>query len=120
MRPLVEGELDLEGLVGDDHRAPGSARQLVLQDQEVLAELGLSAGVVKENITLRGIGVNALAPGTRLRVGDVVIEITKECRPCERMDEIRPGLRDELVGRRGACARVIEPGVLRVGDRQAW
>jgi MOSC domain-containing protein YiiM len=72
---------------------------------------------VKENITTSGIALMALAPGTRLRLGDQgVVEITKPCSPCSRMDEIRAGLRDELAGRRGMLARVVAGGTARRGD----
>jgi MOSC domain-containing protein YiiM len=32
------------------------------------------------------------------------------------MDEIRPGLREELNGRRGVLATVLNGGTLKVGD----
>ncbi len=39
-----------------------------------------------------------------------------ENEPCERMEAIRPGLRQELKGRRGMLARIVEGGTVRVGD----
>jgi MOSC domain-containing protein YiiM len=107
---------DMDGLLGDAHRAPGSIRQVLLEDVETLEALGLQPGRVKENVTLRGVGVNELPAGTRLTFGDVTLEITKECAPCDRMEEIRSGLKVELVGRRGVYARVTAPGRVRVGD----
>lgn len=104
------------GLEGDRHAQAGVARQVLLMDEETLAAFGLGAGVVKENITTRGIPLNTLEPGTRLRIGGAVIELTKSCTPCGRMDEIRPGLREALQGQRGMLARVIESGTLQVGD----
>ncbi len=104
------------GLEGDRHAQAGVQRQVLLMDEETLTAFGLSAGVVKENITTRGIPLYALEPGTRLRIGEALIELTKSCTPCSRMDEIRPGLRDALQGQRGMLARVIEGGTLRVGD----
>jgi len=47
---------------------------------------------------------------------DVVVEITQFCAPCERMDEIRPGLREELLEQRGMLSTVISGGVVNVGD----
>jgi MOSC domain-containing protein YiiM len=38
------------------------------------------------------------------------------CDPCERMEEIRHGLQQELEGRRGMLARVIKTGDVTVGD----
>ena len=107
---------DDEGIEGDEHRSPESIRQVLLEDREVLEALDLSPGEVKENVTVEGVGVNGLAPGTRLALGDVVLEVTKECGPCSRMEEIRDGLQAALQGKRGTLARVITPGFVRVGD----
>ena len=104
------------GLEGDRHGQSGGARQVLLMDEETLSTFGLGAGMVKENITTRGIDLKTLAPGTRLVIGSAVLELTKSCTPCSRMDEIRPGLREALEGQRGMLARVVEGGILRVGD----
>ena len=116
MRPLEESELRDGGIPGDAHFAPGSLRQLLLIEAETLAELGVETGAVKENITVEGLTLMGLPAGTRLEVGQAELEITKECEPCSRMDEIRDGLKAELVGRRGMMARVTRPGVVRRGD----
>ena len=61
----------------------------------------------------------ALTTGQRLRLGEAVLEVTVPCDPCERMDELRPGLRTEIDGRRGMLARVVGSGVVRTGDAVA-
>ena len=104
------------GLEGDQHAKRGSTRKVLFMDEETLTAFGLSAGRVRENITTRGIELKTLAPGTRLRVGSAVFEITKSCTPCEFINDLRPGLRAEMEGQRGMLARVIEGGELRVGD----
>lgn len=57
-------------------------------------------------------------PGTRLRIGDVVLEITQECDPCSRMEELAEGLKAALTPdwRGGALARVIAGGEIAIGD----
>jgi MOSC domain-containing protein YiiM len=104
------------GLKGDIHAMGESTRQVLLLDQETLHALGLTPGQVKENITTEGIAVAQLKPGQRLRVGSTVLQITRACSPCSRMDEIRPGLQAQLRGRRGVLARVLEGGKISVGD----
>jgi MOSC domain-containing protein YiiM len=105
------------GLQGDGHAASGSRRQVLLIDKETLTVLGLVPGVVKENITTRGINLAALAAEQRLRLGaSVILEITKPCAPCSRMEEIRPGLQSQLQDRRGLLARVRAGGLIKVGD----
>lgn len=56
--------------------------------------------------------------GARLRIGEVVLEITQECDPCSRMEEIEPGLKAALTPdwRGGALAKVIAGGEIAVGD----
>lgn len=59
-------------------------------------------------------------PGTRIRIGaDVVLEITCETEPCERMEALATGLRAALTPdwRGGALTKVIAPGTIAVGDR---
>ena len=57
--------------------------------------------------------------GARLRIGsEVLVEITQECAPCERMEALHPGLRAALEPdwRAGARARVLRGGEVAVGD----
>ena len=57
--------------------------------------------------------------GVRVRIGaDVVLEITRECDPCERMEALAEGLRAAMTPdwRGGACAMVISGGRIAVGD----
>ena len=104
------------GLEGDRHVKRGSRRQVLMVEQETLDELGLAPGAIREQVTVRGLGLYGLAPGTRLRVGDALFEVADPCDPCERMEELRPGLRRALQGRRGRFVRVIEAGSFAVGD----
>jgi MOSC domain-containing protein YiiM len=113
---MTEAEFASDGVVGDYHRGRADAEPVLLQDHEALQDLNLAPGGVMENVTVRGATVNGLPPGTRVVLGGVILEVTRESRPCARMDEVRPGLRAELRGRRGTYARVVEPGVVTVGD----
>jgi len=56
--------------------------------------------------------------GMRLRVGAALFEITGECDPCSRMEEVAPGLMAALTPdwRGGRTMRVIEAGEIAVGD----
>jgi MOSC domain-containing protein YiiM len=105
------------GLDGDKHAEPKSNRQVLLADKEALDAVEVTPGTIKENLTVEGLNVMGLPVGTRLRLGDrALLEITKVCEPCFRMDEIRLGLKEELVGRRGMVSRVIQGGTIRLGD----
>jgi len=105
------------GLRGDRHAIAESNRQVLLIEEETLRDLKLSPGQVKENITTRGIRLMDLEQGQRIQVGDkAVLEVTKPCTPCGRMDEIRTGLQSQLAGRRGILARAFRGGFVKVGD----
>src|ERR1700694_3679310 len=111
---VIEGQ----GLEGDKHAGGAPDRQVLLADKEALDAVNVQPGTIKENLTVEGLNVMELPPGSRLRLGaSAVLEITKVCEPCFRMDEIRMGLKDELLGRRGMVARVIKGGAVRGGER---
>lgn len=105
------------GLAGCAHGRPRSRRQVLLMDLETLEQMGIPAGAVKENVTTRGLAVQGLKGGQRVRVGEALLQVAAPCEPCWRMDEIRQGLQQELRGRRGVLCRVIEGGRIRRGDR---
>jgi MOSC domain-containing protein YiiM len=104
------------GLEGDRHSKAGNRRALLLMDHEVLEHIGLAAGAVREQITVKGLDLPKLVFGTRLSVGGAVLEVGAPCAPCERMNEIRSGLLVELEGRRGRFVRVVRGGSIAVGD----
>ena len=105
------------GLLGCRHSKPGTERAVLILEFETLQVLELAPGVVKENITTRGIELRSLQPGAQLRIGETaILEVTGPCAPCGRMDEIRAGLQAELQGRRGINTRVQVGGKLRLGD----
>jgi MOSC domain-containing protein YiiM len=85
-------------------------------DRETLDALELSPGMIRENITTEGLNVNGLKEGESLRIGEVQLEVTMACTPCGQMDDLRPGLRREIQGRRGMLCRVVKGGVIRPGD----
>ena len=110
---LVEGV----GIDGDKHASAASKRQVLLADKEALDAVAVLPGTIKENVTVEGVDVMRLPTGTRVRLGSsAVLEITAICEPCFRMDEIRDGLRAELEGRRGMVSRVVQGGIISVGD----
>jgi MOSC domain-containing protein YiiM len=108
--------LEGHGLEGCAHARPDTKRQVLFASQDHIDAVGVEPGAIRENFTVSGADVQGWAPGQRLGVGGAVFEVTMECEPCERMDELRPGLRAELEGRRGVLAKVVETGEVAVGD----
>jgi MOSC domain-containing protein YiiM len=108
--------LEGHGLEGCAHARAGTKRQVLFASKEHLDTVGVDPGRIRENFTVEGADVHTWPIGQRLRAGDATFEITMVCDPCERMDAIRPGLQQELVGRRGMLARVIATGEVAAGD----
>ena len=109
-----------EGIDGDRHASSRKERQgyqVLLINLGVLNDLGLKAGMIKENITIDGVDLMTMEAGDLLYLGDdVILELNKPCAPCSRMEEIRVGLSEELAGKRGMLASVKNGGVVNIGD----
>lgn len=110
------------GLEGDRHagREEGK-RQVLLAEAGDLRDLGLDPGDLREQVTLDLPGLMSLDEGTRLRVGEAVLELTGVCEPCTHIGEHigakdPEALRRRLVGRRGMLARVVGEGPIRRED----
>jgi MOSC domain-containing protein YiiM len=104
-----------QGLEGCAHANPPK-REVLFVSKEHLDSVGVEPGAIRENLTVEGEDVQQWPIGQRVRAGRAVVEITMVCDPCHRMDELRPGLRAELDGRRGMLARVVEGGEVALGD----
>jgi MOSC domain-containing protein YiiM len=125
LRAVEEAEARVDrGLTGD-HRAarPGSPRQVTLIQREhlnVIANLlrrdSIPPGFTRRNLVVSGVNLLALK-GERFRVGEVLLEGTGPCEPCSRMeDNLGAGGYNAMRGHGGITARVLEGGVLRIGD----
>ncbi len=108
------------GIEGDNHAAsegPRRFRQILLMDEETLEGFGLVPGQIRENITISGIDISALQRGQKVALGgQVVLEITGDCAPCQFIDDIRDGMRAEMEGKRGVLAFVANGGTIKKGD----
>lgn len=114
-----------QGLIGDRWSGkPNGARQVTLIAEEDLAAiasfLGLDAidpGELRRNIVVRGVNLAALK-NARFSLGEAVLEWTGEAHPCSRMEEtFGPGGYNAVRGRGGITARVLQDGLVRIGDR---
>jgi MOSC domain-containing protein YiiM len=104
------------GLEGCAHARPQGRRQVLLMDRETLDAFELVAGIVRENVTTEGLDVNGLAIGQRLQIGEVELQVSAVCDPCEQIEALRPRLQAAMQGRRGMLCKVVRGGLLRRGD----
>lgn len=114
---VVEGK----GLRSD--RYFGTRRQVTIvatgELDAAASELGLPGvpdGATRRNIT---VDLPALprAHGSRLEIGEVVLEVWRDCAPCEVMETaVATGAREALKRRAGVSATVARGGRIRRGD----
>jgi len=110
------------GLEGDSH-VDREKRGVVVLDRSTNDALGLAAGDLREQITVDGMPeLNALAVGTRLRIGGITLRVNGPCEPCTHIGEMN-GVADprefqaKLEGRRGLiCTVLAADGPVHVGD----
>ena len=114
----------LEGMVGDRWQGrPGGNRQVTLITEESVWAIGRFLGGrtvapqdLRRNIVVSGINLLALKD-RRVALGSAVFEVTGECHPCSRMEEILgSGGYNAVRGQGGVTARVAVAGVVSVGD----
>jgi len=103
------------GLQGDAHAGEWHRQVSLLAGEsidgvkEVLPTL--KNGAFAENIITRGIELNKLNIGDRLKIGDVVLEITQIGKECHNSGcAIKKATGDCIMPREGIFARVIQGG----------
>jgi len=109
------------GLVGDAHADAQTHRQvslLALESIGKMNELGfdLKPGDFAENITTKGIELTALPVGTRLNVGEVILEVSQIGKECHTACAIRRKVGNCIMPLEGIFGRVVRGGEIRPGD----
>ncbi len=113
------------GMEGDPLGQPGPRQVTVVAKEDwaaACADLGAEVPwtLRRANLLVEGVELPRNL-GARLNIGDVVLEVSGETAPCERMDEGHRGLRAALAPEwRGGCScRVVAGGDVSVGDAVA-
>jgi MOSC domain-containing protein YiiM len=117
----------VEGKGVEDSANFGSHRQVTVialeRWLEIMAELDAEVDPSARRAEVMVSGVDLEHSRDRLlRIGDCVLRIGGEVRPCERMDEAFRGLREAMAPRwgGGAWGEVLRGGTIAVGDPVEW
>jgi len=120
MIPLDEATLVAgRGVAGSRGGRPNGKRQVLVMPAEILDEFGLEPGILREQITTRGIDVMGLSHGDQIAIGGALLEATGCCKPCDYVEGLRPGLQEEMQDCRGMLFRVVQDGNVQRGDAVA-
>jgi len=109
------------GIVNDAH-AGDWHRQVSLLDLSSFdkmhnqASVELRPGIFAENITTEGVDLWHLPVGTRLEIGETLIEITQIGKECHRHCQVFRQVGDCVMPREGIFAKVIKEGVIKPGQ----
>lgn len=120
----VEGDAHSGERVQHRSRArfnPGlpNLRQVHLLPAELLDELVTSGFAVApvmlgENITTRGVDLLGLPRGTRLTIGEAVVEVTGLRNPCIQLERMMPGVMEACLGRDADGGLVRKAGIMGI------
>jgi len=109
------------GIEGDAH-AGDWHRQVSLLDLSSFdkmhnnASVELKPGIFAENITTEGVDLWHLPVGTRLEIGDTLLEITQIGKECHRHCQVFRQVGDCVMPREGIFAKVIMEGMIKAGQ----
>ena len=109
------------GIEGDAH-AGDWHRQISLLAEESVDKMRtllpqLQPGAFAENINTRGIELKTLPIGTRLRLGETVVEVTQIGKECHSDCEIKRLTGKCVMPTEGIFAVVVKEGTVRKGDK---
>lgn len=108
------------GIKGDAHAGKWH-RQISLLSYDRIEEFRKRGALVEdgafgENLVVKGIDFRNLPVGTRLRCGDVILEMTQIGKECHHGCEIFQKMGDCIMPREGVFAKVIKGGIIKNGD----
>jgi len=121
-KPVESVELrENHGIVGDAH-AGDWHRQVSLLAQESIDKmramgLDVNAGDFAENITTSGIDLVSLPIGTRLQIGETLLEVTQIGKECHTRCAIFYQAGDCVMPKEGIFTKVISGGVIHPEDK---
>lgn len=108
------------GIVSDAHAGRWHRQVSLLSFEEIekfrARGAAVELGAFGENLVVSGFDFKSLPIGTRLRSGDVLLEMTQIGKQCHAHCEIYKAMGDCIMPREGVFARVLHGGWIQKGD----
>jgi MOSC domain-containing protein YiiM len=119
----IEGDRYMIGQeTGFYSHKPEDGRQITLFEVETLEALARDAKITmrpeehRRNVTVEGVPLNHLV-GRRFWLGETLLEATRLSTPCRHIEEILgKAVFDPMINRSGLNCRILQGGIVRVGD----
>ena len=113
-------DFDSKGIVNDKHYNKDISRSVLIASLEsyVLArehDIDITYGLLGENLLIDYNPYHLIA-GTRLKIGEVILEISQSCTLCKSLTKIDSKLPKLLKKDRGIFAKVLESGTVKKND----
>lgn len=108
------------GLDGDVHAGKWHRQVSLLAEESIekMRKLGLevSNGSFAENITTKGIELHKLPIGTKMRINDVILQVTQIGKQCHTECEIKRKVKRCIMPTEGIFTMVIKGGTIEKGQ----
>jgi molybdopterin adenylyltransferase len=109
------------GLEGDSHASGEYHRQVCLLAEESIAKMTaqgyeVGPGSFAENITTRGLDLLAIPLGTKMRLGEILIEVTQKGKECHDGCAVYKEIGACIARTEAIFGRVLEGGKVKAGD----
>ena len=124
MRLIATTNITPQSGIEDERRTHSLHRQITIISRESWEEAcaviqnSLPWTIRRANLLIEGLDLQETV-GNFLRIGDLILKVTGETRPCRRMEEAHQGLQVALAPnwRGGVTCSVVRGGRITLGDR---
>ena len=121
--PVDEIKLIPGGIVGDAHFAPGKREVSLLAKESYdrfeklgLGKVCLKHGIFGENIVTEGIELHTMNVGTKMKIGDALLEVTQIGKECHAPCHIARTVGSCIMPNEGIFVKVLEKGIIKSND----
>ncbi|MFV0379988.1 MAG: MOSC domain-containing protein [Anaerorhabdus sp.] len=121
-QPITNAKLKIDWGIENDAHGGTWHRQISLLSKESIdymvskGLMDIKYGMFAENITTEGIEVHKLPIGTKLQMGDALVEVTQIGKKCHHGCEIFQKVGDCIMPREGIFVKVLKEGIINPND----